>query len=324
MNITRGLPSKPFAGHPVLTIGNFDGQHLGHQALVRAVVDCAAQIGGLPVVMTFDPHPIEVLRPELPHKYLSDQQSKQDFFERHGIAELLIMPFTPELAALLPAQFVQEVLCDGLGTRKILVGEHFVFGKGRSGSVYDLQKLGLQANFTVDPIPPVLVGERIVSSTRIRKCLGSGNVREAAQCLGRFYGLSGTVIHGDHRGAQLGWPTANIRLPAHRVLPADGVYATMTVVDGEQKSSIAYIGRRPTFQEGERLLEVHIFDQDLSLYGKTLMVNFIDFIRGDQDFGEVDALIGQMKRDGEYARSILARINIDADRSKPHPCKAVE
>ena len=307
MNITRGLPSRSVPFDPVLTIGNFDGQHLGHQTLIRKVVQRAAEIGGIPMVLTFDPHPIEVLRPGSIHNYLSDPSEREEFFDRFGIAELIILSFTAELASLLPAQFVEIVLQEGLGIRKLLVGENFVFGKGRSGDIRTLISLGERARFTVEPIPPVVLGHDTVSSTRIRKCLGTGNVREAAQCLGRPYQLRGTVIQGAGRGAKLGWPTANIRLPLHRVFPADGIYATRAVVDGEAKLSISYIGRRPTFQESERFLEVHIFDQEVSLYGKYVTVEFIDHVRSDRAFATVEDLLAQMERDGERARTILAK-----------------
>lgn len=306
MNITRDLPFRPLSCDPVLTIGNFDGQHLGHQALVRKVVERAGQIGGVPMVLTFDPHPIEVLRPGSFHKYLSDDSEREAFFARLGIAELIVLSFTVELASMLPAEFVEKVLRKGLGIRKLLVGENFVFGKGRSGNIHALTSLGEKSDFTVEPIPPIVLGSDIVSSTRIRRCLGNGNVLEAAQCLGRPYRLRGPVIPGAGRGAKLGWPTANIRPSLHRVFPADGIYATRTMVDGEARHSISYIGSRPTFQENERFLEVHIFDQNISLYGKVVTVEFIDYVRSDQAFTSVEALLAQMERDGERARTILA------------------
>ncbi len=219
MNITRGLPSAPLDSFPVLTIGNFDGQHLGHSALVQAVVENAQRVKGVPMVLSFDPHPIEVLRPGTVPKFLSDAQDKCDFFERLGIMEHIILPFTPALAALNPSQFVQQVLHDGLGVRQLLVGENFVFGKGRSGTIQDLIRLGEQANFVVQPVTPVVLGSEVVSSTRIRKCVISGNVVEGRKCLGRPYRFSGTVIEGEKRGGQMGWPTANLRIPPHRVLP---------------------------------------------------------------------------------------------------------
>jgi len=305
MKITRGLPPVPPASCPVLTIGNFDGQHLGHRALVQAVVDRAQQVNGFPMVLSFDPHPVEVLRPGYAHKFLSEDHEKIAFFEYLGIAELVILPFTKALASLTPDQFVGQVLRDGLGIRKLLVGENFVFGKGRSGTVKDLIELGIEADFSVEPIAPVMMAQDVVSSTRIRKCLASGDVAQGAQCLGRPYMLRGAVIPGEKRGSQLGWPTANIRLPGHRVLPADGVYATLTVFKGECLDSIAYIGKRPTFSEGERLLEVHIFDKTFQLYGEDISVHFIEGIRGDMTFANVQDLVKQMDHDGQRAREIL-------------------
>ncbi len=288
MNITRGLPSAPLAPFPVLTIGNFDGQHLGHRALIENVIAQAQCHNGVPMVLSFDPHPIEVLRPGSLPKFLSEAQEKYDFFERLGIAELIILPFTLELSALTPEQFVQEVLRDGLKIRQLLVGESFVFGKGRSGTIQDLVRLGSLADFDVLPVTPILLDGEVVSSTRIRTCLTTGDVREGKACLGRPYRLTSKVIEGEKRGRQLGWPTANLRIPSHRVLPADGIYATLTEIDGKNFSSVTYIGKRPTFDEGERLLEVHVFDQTLELYGKNISVSFIEQVRGDMVFSHVD------------------------------------
>lgn len=305
MKITRGLPTVRPASCSVLTIGNFDGQHLGHRALVQAVVHCARQVNGFPMVLSFAPHPVEVLRPGSVHKFLSDDHEKIAFFERLGVGELVILPFTRELASLEPDKFVRQVLRDGLGIRKLFVGENFVFGKGRSGGVKDLIELGVIADFSVEPIASVIVGQEVVSSTRIRKCLTAGDVAQGAQCLGRPYMLGGMVIPGEKRGNQFGWPTANLRLPGHRVLPADGVYATLTVLKGECLDSIAYIGTRPTFAEGERLLEVHIFDKTLQLYGEDISVHFIEGVRGDMTFPNAQDLVSQMDHDGQRARDIL-------------------
>jgi len=307
MNITRGLPSAPLAAFPVLTIGNFDGQHVGHRVLIEAVIEHAQRLHGVPMVLSFDPHPIEVLRPGTCPKYLSDAQEKYNFFEQLGIAELIILPFTRALAALTPEQFVQQVLYDGLGVRQLLVGENFVFGKGRSGTIQDLVRLGGLKNFDVQPVAPVMLDEKVVSSTRIRTCLITGNVVEGRKCLGRAYRLTSAVIEGEKRGRQLGWPTANLRIPSHRVLPADGIYATVAEIDRERLPSVTYIGTRPTFQEGERLLEVHMFDQTLNLYGKELSVSFIEQVRGDRTFTNVEDLLMQMDKDGANARGILEK-----------------
>ena len=301
------MPPAPLAPFPVLTIGNFDGQHVGHRALIETVIQQAQRHKGVPMVLSFDPHPIEVLRPDTLPKYLSEAQEKYDFFERLGIAELIILPFTQELAALTPDQFVQRVLYDGLKIRRLLVGESFVFGKGRSGTIQDLVRLGRQANFDVQPVKPLRLGGEVVSSTRIRTCLTTGNVEEGSVCLGRPYRLTSRVIEGDKRGRQLGWPTANLRISAHRVLPADGIYATLTEINDLYFPSVTYIGNRPTFDEGERLLEVHVFDEKLELYGKNISVSFIKQVRGDRVFSHVDDLLKQMDLDGAQAREILKK-----------------
>ncbi len=305
MKITRGLSSISPAPHPVLTIGNFDGQHIGHRALVSSVVRFARQVKGWPMVLSFDPHPIEVLRPDTVPKYLSESHEKSDFFESLGIAEFVVLPFTKDLARSTPQQFVDTVLRDGIGVKDLFVGEHFVFGKGRSGTVKDLMNLGKEARFTVHPMPPLLLDEQIVSSTRIRDCLASGDVAQSARCLGREYQIRGTVVQGEGRGAPMGWPTANVQVPSYRILPEDGIYATRALVRGKWLDSIAYIGTRPTFAGQDRVLEVHIFDKSLRLYGEDFSVRFIDRVRGDKTFNDVNDMIRQMDQDGRHAKKLL-------------------
>ncbi len=318
MKVTRGLPVAPPPRAPVLTIGNFDGQHLGHRALVEAVVKQAQDLDGSPMVLSFDPHPIEVLRPGSAPKFLSEKHEKEQFFQELGVDELILLPFTPELAGLSPQEFVEQVLERGLGVRRLLVGENFVFGKGRSGSVQDLIQLGKQANFDVNPFPPKLVNGEVVSSTRIRECLVSGKIAEAADCLGRPYKLSGTVIPGEKRGEAMGWPTANLRLPSHRVHPVDGVYAVLLEIGQDEFfPAIAYIGKRPTFYGEERLLEVHVFDQTLSLYGKPVATHFIQYIRGDLTFSNAEELMDQMDQDGLEARKHLRESSWCGSQSVP-------
>ena len=311
MKVTRNLPTATRPNHPVLTIGNFDGQHVGHQALLSAVVKMAQRHQGTPMVLTFDPHPTKVLVPEVSLQFLTLQEEKFDYFERLGIKELVILEFSQHLASLTPEEFTSNILRDGLGVRDLLIGENFVFGKGRSGNVQDLAKLGSDANFRVHPIPPVRIKGDIVSSTRIRKLLQVGQVKNAAQCLGRPYRLSEHVIHGEHRGAKLGWPTANLRIAANRVIPANGIYATMAYVQGEWLPSVSYIGSRQTFEAGERLLEVHLFDQNRSFYGERIVVSFIEFIRQDKKFFEVEELLNQIECDARQARHILKDWNKD-------------
>ena len=189
--------------------------------------------------------------------------------------------------------------------RDILVGENFVFGKGRSGNVQDLIQLGLRANFQVHPMPHVQVDNEIVSSTRVRQDIQKGNMEAAARCLGRYYSLSGLVVSGEGRGAELGWPTANLRIPSDRVTPPDGVYVTTTLVKGHVQKSVSYIGSRPTFSDGERMLEVHLLDTSCSLYGEVLQVRFVERLRGDIKFPTVADLLRQMDRDADQARARL-------------------
>lgn len=305
MKVSRGLPNFPLPPHPVLTIGNFDGQHLGHRYLLSTVVNHAREAGGTPMVLTFDPHPVQVLNPKVDFQYLTTPEEKFRWFKSVGVEHLVILEFTKAFAGLSPEEFVQSILRDGLGTRDIFVGEHFVFGKGRAGNTATLTQLGKQANFQVHLLKPLGSGDKVVSSTRIRKLIQQGNVEEAQKSLGRWYALQGTVIEGDQRGQTLGCRTANLRLPMGRVIPADGVYATSMLWKGKAFNSVSYIGTRPTFGHGERLLEVHLLDEDCVLYGEEIQVSFLKYLRGDEVFESSDALAARIALDIDLARGVL-------------------
>ena len=305
MNIARGLAQHTRASYPVLTIGNFDGQHLGHRALLRAVVERAEAKGGIPMVLTLDPHPVKVLAPDADFRLLSTLEEKLLRCEEAGIREVLLLEFNADLASLTPDDFVLRILKDGIGVRDLYIGEHFAFGKNRTGHVGDLIRLGPQAGFQVHPVPPVLVDGQVVSSTRIRQLIQAGDVRSAARCLGRPYALSGTVAAGEHRGKELGWPTANLRLPQDRVIPADGVYATTTTWKERSFDSVSYLGTRPTFGSGERLLEVYFLDQQVELYGQEVQVHLVDRLRGDVRFETAEALSARITLDVTLARETL-------------------
>lgn len=305
MKITRGLAAHQKVHHPVLTIGNFDGQHLGHRALLGAVVRRAAEAGGTPLVLTFDPHPLSVLAPRVDLRFLTTPEEKLAFFREAGIAEVLFVEFTAAFAALTPDEFMRQVLRDGLGVKELFVGEHFAFGRGRAGRVGDLVRFGREAGFQVHPVPSLRVEGEVVSSTRIRHLIQVGDVRGAARCLGRSYALSGPVVPGEQRGQKLGWPTANLTLPPDRVVPADGVYATRTLWGGRSVESVAYIGTRPTFDAGERRLEVSLLDTQENLYGQTIRVEFVERLRGDQTFASADELAACIERDARRAREVL-------------------
>jgi riboflavin kinase / FMN adenylyltransferase len=311
MKITRGLAAHQRVPHPVLTIGNFDGQHLGHRALLREVVRRAAEAGGTPVVLTFDPHPVKVLAPQVNLRFLTTPDEKLAYFRDAGISEVLFLEFTTALASLAPDQFMQQVLRDGIGVRDLFVGEHFAFGRGRAGRIADLIRFGLGAGFQVHPVQPVRIDGEVVSSTRVRHLIKSGDVRGAARCLARHYALGGEVMPGEQRGRQMGWPTANLKLPADRVVPADGVYATKTLWGARTFESVSYIGTRPTFGAGERLLEVSLLDAKEHLYGQTIRVEFVERLRGDETFQSAEELSARIERDVQQARQAL--------RAEPQP-----
>lgn len=306
MIVARGLANYQSRSYPVLTIGNFDGLHRGHVALLKQVVATAGEQRGTPTVLTFDPHPVTVLSPGTPLRLLTDPDDKLARFEAIGIQQVVLLAFDKAFAALTPEEFVFKILRDALGIRELYVGEHFAFGAKRAGRLADLLALSARAGFRVDPVLPFLVDGAIVSSTRIRSLVQAGNVAEAARVLGRHYQLRGMVVRGEGRGQELGWPTANLRLPADRAVPADGVYAAFTDWKGVEYKSVAYIGTRPTFGPGERLLEVSLLDDNLSLYGETIAVRFVDRVRDDAVFRTPEELSARIDLDVVHARASLA------------------
>lgn len=305
MKVSRGLPTLPLPPNPVLTIGNFDGQHIGHRQLLAAVVQCAREQQGTPMVLTFDPHPVLVLSPGSTVQFLTSPSEKLAWFEGQGVEHLVVLQFTTTFAALSPREFVYSILRDGLGVKDLFVGEHFVFGKDRAGNTEILRDLAGQAGFRVHLVKPVSSREAVVSSTRIRQFIRTGKLEQAMQCLGRPYSLKGTVIEGAHRGEQLGCQTANLRPEKDRVLPPDGVYATKMVWQDTVFPAVSYIGTRPTFGEGERLLEVHVLDADCDLYGQPVDVQFLQYIRGDERFDDAAQLAERIAQDIQETRRVL-------------------
>ncbi len=306
MKVTRSLAAYVAPPHPVATIGNFDGQHRGHQALLKTVVEAASRAQGTPMVVTFDPHPVRILAPQVPLRFLTSPEEKLAAFEAVGIQEVVFVPFTSEFASRSAEYFACEVLAATLGVREIFVGEHFAFGKGRVGRIADLERFGKLRDFHVRPVTPVVLDGIIVSSTRIRTMLLEGQIELATHYLGRRYALKGMVVPGQQRGRDLGWPTANLTLPPERVIPQDGVYAAVTQWRGQSYDSVAYVGTRPTFESsGDRLLEVYLLDGQPSLYGETISVEFVSQVRGDRTFANAEALAAQIERDVAVARERL-------------------
>jgi riboflavin kinase/FMN adenylyltransferase len=308
LKVTRGLSVECPRAYPVATIGNFDGHHLGHRALLQTVVETARKAQGTALVLTFEPHPVKILAPRVDLRFLTSPEEKLAHLEAAGIDEVVFLNFTPTFAAMSPDQFADDILHRSLTLSELFVGNHFAFGKGRAGHIDDLVRLGGQYGFRVHPMIPVTMDGDVVSSSRIRQLIQAGNMERVASLLGRVYGIRGAVIHGMQQGQAMGWPTANVRIPADRVVPPDGVYAARTIHDSQSYDSIAYIGTRPTFGAGERLIEVNLLDKASDLYGEEITVQFVARVRGDHTFASADELSKQIVRDVEQARISLQRI----------------
>ena len=244
LKVTRGLSGECPRAYPVATIGNFDGHHLGHRALLQTVVETARKAQGTALVLTFEPHPVKILAPRVDLRFLTSPEEKLAHLEAAGIDEVVFLDFTPTFAAMSPDQFAEDILHRSLTLSDLFVGNHFAFGKGRAGRIDDLVRLGKQYGFLVHPMTPVTIDGDVVSSSRIRQLIQTGNMERAATLLGRFYGIRGTVVHGMQQGQAMGWPTANLRVPADRVVPPDGVYAARTIHGAQTHDAIAYIGTR--------------------------------------------------------------------------------
>ncbi len=289
----------------VITLGNFDGVHVGHQELVRMVIRRARETGATSMVVTFRPHPLKVLAPEKCPPLISIYEEKIKLFERLGIEVLVKIPFTVEFSAMSPEDFVKNVLCDILGAKEIFVGYNYRFGKGRKGDIQTLRRLGEQYGFTVREVEQVSLDGEVISSTKIRDLLRDGDVESAARLLGRTYAITGIVVKGDGRGKGLGFPTANIA-PKHAIIPSDGVYAVRLFVRDRLYDGIANIGMRPTFHKKVLAIEVHVFDFNEDVYGEDISLFFIRKIRPEKKFKNAEALVEQIREDISVAKEILA------------------
>ncbi len=299
----HGLDDIPAGfGPSVVTIGVFDGVHAGHRAIVDRLIAAARGVGLPAVVITFDPHPMAVVRPESQPATLTSATRRVDLLEELGINAVLVLPFTAERSRQSPEDFVLEVLVSRLRAATVVVGSNFRFGHRARGDVDLLRRLGQQNGFAVDGLDLV----EGMSSTVVRELLSAGDVEAAALALGRPYRIQGEVVRGDARGKELGYPTANVQPPAGSAVPADGVYAGRLIADGERYPAAISVGSNPTFDGTVRRVEAYVLDRDdLELYGKDVAVDFIARLRGMVRFDDVDALIAQMADDVERARALL-------------------
>lgn len=305
MEIFRHIEDRNLAiARPVLSLGNFDGIHLGHQALLQRVVQDAKALGGRSVVLTFEPHPLTVLAPERAPRLILTHKDKMLLLQSSGVDVVIIQAFNSSFANVEAEEFVRRYLIERLKVHKMWVGRDLRFGKGRKGRVEDLIRLGAEDGFEVGIVDPVELEGVRVSSSRIRKLIDQGEVHKVPRFLGRYHFVSGRVIPGYQRGRQLGFPTANI-VPRTEVLPLDGIYATYLQLDERQWPSVTNIGVNPTFGEGPRTIETYIFDFSGDLYGRSVKLFFVKRIREEKKFSSAETLVGQMKKDALSAQEIL-------------------
>ncbi len=291
----------------VATIGAFDGIHRGHQVLLGRVVERARYLHIESLCVTFDPHPDLVLYPERHLTYLTDRAEKERILAELGLDRVLVFEFTRELSMLRPEEFLGLVQ-EQYRLAELWVGSDFALGRGRSGTIATLAEIGRDDGFEIHVLPPQRVDHEIVSSTFIRTLLSQGNVEHANRLLGRCYRVSGIVERGAARGRQIGFPTANIRPNPRLTLPADGVYLAAVALGSRRYRAVVNLGGRPTFQEGERLLEAHLLDFSGDLYGTNLAVEFVQRIRDVRRFDSIDALKAQIARDVAAARAAAGPI----------------
>ena len=305
------LPPLPRGS--TVTVGSFDGVHLGHRAVLQEIACRAEAAGRASVLVTFEPHPLEVVNPQAAPPLLTTGPERREILAQTALDYVLFLRFDRHLAALTPEEFVRGVLLDRCRMRELVIGHDHGFGRGRSGDVGTLRRLGAEHGFEVDVVATVDFGDQLVSSTRIRRAVAGGDLTSAAQMLGRPYQVSGRVGHGERRGRRLGVPTINLTgIPPQKLLPPDGVYAVRVEWRGGRADGMMNQGTRPTFHDGRRVLEAHLFDFESDLYGEWVRVEWVERLRDVERFASAAALQQQLERDRARALAVLA-----ATRSNP-------
>lgn len=305
MRTFHTLPEPPLLTACNLAIGNFDGVHLGHQALLRAMRENAARAGRQAGVLTFDPHPAALLRPDRDHSYLTTTPERLAVFAALPLDFSVVYPFSLETARTPAAEFIAQVQ-RATQMAALWVGPDFALGRNREGDVPALRAIGQTLGYTVHTIEPFQLHNEEVRSGRIRSYLLAGDVQAAGRQLGRLYQVSGQVVMGAQRGRTLGFPTANLAVPQQRLLPANGVYATWALLeDGQRLASVTNVGVRPSFDNGQRTVESYLLDFDGNLYGQALTLQFAARLRPEQRFPNIEALAAQIRQDAAAARQLL-------------------
>lgn len=307
MEIYQGIESFKPVNHPIVTIGTFDGVHLGHQAIFKQMQEETSRRGGETVLITFYPHPRLVLFKDSQNlKFINTQAKKLDRIEKSGIDHLIIIPFTKEFSKNSSEKFIADYVVKYVHPEMIIIGYDHHFGKNREGSIELLESMKEQFHFDVIQVPPLYVDKLPVSSTRIRNLLKEGNIKEANKMLGYEYAISGKVIRGNGLGQKLGFPTANIQISNEfKLIAANGVYACRVLIDGKIYKGMSNIGVRPTIDHGDLTIEINIFDFNKDIYNEPITIYFVDRLRDEVKFESLDALKQQLVKDREYTLSIL-------------------
>ncbi|MGB2715984.1 MAG: bifunctional riboflavin kinase/FAD synthetase [Vicinamibacterales bacterium] len=311
MNIAH-YPDDPVVKwhQPVLALGNFDGLHRGHMKIIDRVRRRAGERAGTPAAMTFDPHPPRIVRPDKAPPLLMTKEQKIEALGRSGMQGVAVVRFSPEVSRWEPEVFVRTVLVEWLHVVEVWVGANFLFGHQRAGNYSVLRSLGARYGFRAEKIDPVRYKDFVVSSTRIRRLIAEARVDEAGSLLGHHYFIDGTVVRGAGRGREIGVPTANLKT-ANELVPPVGVYATFATVDGSLRPSVTNIGMRPTFGDVHApVVEIHILDYDRDLYDRDLRLAFVQRLRDERAFPDVDTLRAQIDADCRSARRLFSRISL--------------
>lgn len=294
----------------VVTVGTFDGVHRGHREVLDEITRRGRRTGRRSVLVTFHPHPLRIVRPEVAPQLLTIPAEKKEILALSGIEYAVFVAFTPELRAWPARRFVEEILLGRIGMRELVIGYDHGFGRDREGTVDTMRELGREFGFAVDVVDEVRVGGRAISSSMIREALAAGDVAEAARALGRPYSVQGPVVQGMKQGRKLGFPTANISVgDPEKLLPLEGIYAVYGWIDGERVPGVLHLGPRPTFSGFPPSIELHLLDWDGDLYGRVVRVEFRERLRGIEPFASVAELVEQMHRDVEKGRAVLAGLD---------------
>ncbi|MCM3905737.1 MAG: bifunctional riboflavin kinase/FAD synthetase [Pyrinomonadaceae bacterium] len=307
MRLFHGTDNADIQRPTVLTLGVFDGLHLGHQLIMRTVVDRARALGAVPTAITFDPHPRAVLHPQSSPPLLQTLDQKVEGFGVLGIEQTIVVRFTEEFSNIRAEDFLQDVVIDRLHAREVYLGRGFAFGHNREGNIALLRQVSKELGFVAGEVPEVGLRGQRVSSSKVRELLAQGKVNLARRMLGRPYGVEGRVERGNERGHTLGFPTANLH-PQNRVIPANGVYVTGTLIDGQGRRSVTNVGTRPTFETGsEPSVETFVINWDGDLYGDVIRVRFLYRLRNERKFDSLESLKAQITRDVDRAESYFER-----------------